>query len=227
MHSFFSQWIEPTCPAQLKASIRSIAPQLWKWCTDDVRSSVAQRFASLRDRKSADASKEAQQFLKMVDGISYVPRTLQFAMFNYCARNLVDAYSGWQNFYNEPDHARALRELGFDVPPETAVAYAKAVVLSFVGNSYGHAYGAQSYNREMLEGASASVVTALFNVLYRDALVVTTLQHSKPAARLKQLMELLQEKTLTPQQRKIMGSVMRSSTTQIQKDFETIHSGLG
>ena len=226
LHSFFSQWIEPACPAQLKAAIKEIAPQLWKWCTDDVRSSVAQRFASLRDRTSADASREAQRFLQIVDGISYIPRTLRFAMFNYYARNLIDAYSGWENFYSEPEYARALRELGLDVPPEAAVTYAKAVVLSFVGNSYGHAWGAESYNREMLEGASASVVNAVFNVLQRDSLVVATLQHSGPAARLKALMELLREKALTPQQRKVMEFVMSSATTQIQRHFETIHSGL-
>lgn len=226
LHSFFSQWIEPTCPAHLKASIRIIAPQLWKSCTDDVRSSVAQRFASLRDRTSADASREAQQFLRIVDGIRYIPRTLRFAMFNYYARNLIDAYSGWQNFYNEPEHARALRELGLDVPPEAAVVYAKAVVLSFVGNSYGHAWGAESHSREMLEGASASVVNAVFNVLQRDPLVVTALQHSGPATRLKELMELLREKTLTPQQRKVMEFAVSSATTQIQRHFETIHSGL-
>jgi len=226
LHSFFSQWIEPACPAQLKAAIKEIAPQLWKWCTDDVRSSVAQRFASLRDRTSADASREAQRFLKIVDGIRYIPRTLRFAMFNYYARNLIDAYSGWENFYNEPEHSRALRELGLDVPPETSVVYAKAVVLSFVGNCYGRAFGAESYNREMLDGASASVVNAIFNVLQRDPLVAATLQYDKPAARLKELMELLREKTLTSQQRKIMEFVVSSPTTQIQRHFETIHSSL-
>lgn len=227
LHSFFSQWIEPTCPPQLKASVRLIAPQLWKWCTDDVRSSVAQRYASLRDRTSADASREALQFLKIVDGIRNIPRTLRFAIFNYYARNLIDAYSEWENFYKEPEHAKALRELGLDVPPETAVVYAKAVLLSFIGNLYGRAWSAESYNREMLVGASASVVNGLFNVLQRDPLVVATLQHSKPAVRLKELMELLREKTLTTPQQKVMEFVLNSATAKTQHHFATIHAGLG
>ena len=78
----------------------------------------------------------------------------------------------------------------------------------------------------MLVGASASVVNAVFNVLQRDPLVVATLQHSKPAARLKELMELLREKTLTTPQREVMEFVLNSATAQIQHRFAAIHAGL-
>lgn len=226
LHSFFSQWVEPTCTPQLKASIRVIAPQLWKWCVDDIRSSLGQRFASLRDRTSADASQEAMEFLKIVDGVRYIPRTLRFAIFSYYARNLIDAYSGWENFYNEPKHAKALRELGTDIPPEAAVVYAKAVLLSFIGNSYGHAWDAETYNKEMLVGASASVVNGVFHVLQKDPLAITTLQESRPAARLKELMELLREKTLALSQQKVREFVFKSSVNQIQHHFAMIHVSL-
>ena len=56
--------------------------------------------------------------------------------------------------------------------------------------------------------------------------VVATLQHSKPAARLKELMELLREKTLTTPQREVMKFVLNSTTAQIQHHFATIHADL-
>ncbi len=226
IHSFFSKWIEPTCTSNLKASIKTIAPQLWKWCSDETRSTVAQRFASLRDRTSADASKEAMEFLKIVDGIRYIPRTLQFAIFSYYARNLIDAYSGWHNFYNEPEHAKALRTLGFDVPSEAAAVYAKAAVLSFVGNCYGHARAAEPYNTEMLANASASVVRAVFHVLLHDPLVIATLLEPEPASRLKELMKLLKEKTLTEPEVKILKFVLNNDAGQIQLFFRTKHASL-
>lgn len=41
------------------------------------------------------------------------------------------------NFYNEPGYAKDLASLGIDVPISAIYTYVKAIVLSFIGNTYG------------------------------------------------------------------------------------------
>lgn len=184
LHSIFSNFIKSDCDPNLKHNIKVLAPHLWSLVSDEVKSNIASKFASLREVKGKDGANEALAFLKLVDGVSFIPDSFKDVIFKKHSQALIDAHHGWNNFYHEPGYARELASLGTEVPISAIYTYAKALVLSFVGNLYGTAGDAQKYNIEMISKLSQTGVRALFKVLETDLDVTRELSNNAPVNRL-------------------------------------------
>ncbi len=224
LHNLFSQWIDSAASPTLKQNIALIAPEVWKLCGEQTRAEVAQRYASLRELPTPSSADEALNFLKLVGGVGYVPSDIRFAIFRRYAQSLLDAYSGWQNFYNEPPHARALAELGSNVPPQAAAIYVKAVFLSYVGNSYGHAWTAEPYTKTMIAAFGTACLQALDYLLENDAYVAAVLTESKPCRRLRAVADLVGQKTLSSSLAKKVEMLQKQDADKIAVHFGAIHA---
>lgn len=226
LHSLFSCFIKQDCNACLKYNIKLLAPTLWSCVDDEVKSSIASKFTSLKDIQGQDEANEALAFLKLVDGVSYIPQGYLDVIFSKHARLLIDAHFAINNFYTEPSYARDLASLGFDVPTSAVNTYVKAVVLSFIGNCYGISNNAQSYNKEMLLNLSQTGIRALFRVISNDLQVVRELSFPSPAGRIRQLMELLKEKTMLPEQKQYFDFLIQNTPDRIAQEFRKKYSTL-
>lgn len=220
LHNLFSNFIKQDCTPNLKYNIRQVAPKVWDMVKDEVRSNVAARYTSLKEVKSEDAAKEAEEFLKMVDGIRYIPEDNRAIIFNRYAQELLDAHFGWDNFYKEPTYAKNLMMLGSDVPQTSMKQYVLSVMMSFVGNTYGISEGAQNYNRRMLLNLPQSGVNMVFSLLENNLDLIWTLTFKNPAGRIKPLMEILKEKTIHADYGIIFKFYIGSEAAAICKHFE-------
>lgn len=220
LHNLFSNFIKQDCSPNLKYNIRQVAPKLWEMVKDEERSNVAARYTSLKEVKSEDAAKEAEEFLKMVDGIKYIPEDNRAIIFNRYAQELLDAHFGWDNFYKEPTYAKNLVMLGYDVPQTSMKQYVLSILMSFVGNSYGVSDGAQQYNLQMLLNLPPSGVNMVFYLLENNLDLMWTLTFKNPAGRINPLMEILKEKTIHPDYSIIFKFYIGSDTAAICKYFE-------
>lgn len=220
LHSLFGRFIKQDCDAILKHNIKLLAPKLWALVDDEVKSSIASKFISLKEIKGQDEANEAFAFLKLVGGVSYIPQNYLEIIFSKHARLLIDAHFGMNNFYTEPSYARDLRKLGFEVPISALRTYIKAIVLSFVGNFYGISRDAQSYNREMLSNLSQTGIRGLFQVISNDQQVVRELSYTSPAGRLKELMSLIKEKTMLPEQQQQFNYIISNTSTKVADEFK-------
>ena len=226
LHSLFSNFIKQDCNACLKYNIKLLAPTLWNCVDDEVKSSIASKFTSLKDIKGQDEANEALAFLKLVDGVSYIPQGYLDVIFSKHARLLIDAHFATNNFYTEPSYAKDLASLGYDVPLSAVNTYVKAVVLSFAGNCYGISNNAQSYNREMLLNLSQTGIRALFRVISNDLQVVRELSSQSPAGRLRQLMDIIKEKTMLPEQKQQFDYIMQNTPDRIAREFRKRYNAL-
>lgn len=199
LNRLFDEWMNSGTSADLRKAIRALAPKLWLLASESVRTSVAMRYASIRERPKPNDADQAREFLVIVRGLEYIPEGLQAAIFKRYAQNLYDAYIEPNNYYNEPSHASALAELGPNVPKQAAATYAKSVLLSYVGNSYGHAWAAQPHTRQMMLAATTTTLSALHRVLLEDSTVVTVLLNRKPAIQLVELAGILRPKVTDAQ----------------------------
>jgi hypothetical protein len=194
VHSFFAAYTDPTTTNELRTAIRVLAPRLWVLLDDELRYQVAMRYASLKDRPTPNHSEQALDFLKAVGGIPYIPANITAVIFQRYSQTLLDAYSSLNNFYLESAPARALLELGNNVPVQAAKLYAKAILLSNIGNSYGYCWGASPYTQKMVEVANTTVMSAMRINLMKDTTVLRTLLNRGPAMRFKQLAPQLRER---------------------------------
>jgi len=168
LHNLFSSFIKQDCDSTLKHNIKLLAPRLWEIVSDEVKSNIATKYASLRDIKGKDVANEALEFLKTVKGIEFIPETFKEIIFKKHAQCLIDAHNGWDNFHIEPGYARDLASLGKDVPLSAIYTYVKAIVLSFIGNQYNIARAAQEYNNQMITDFSQTGIRTLFSILTTD-----------------------------------------------------------
>lgn len=201
LHSLFNRFIDRDCDVILKNNIKLIAPRLWGMVDDEVKSSIASKFVSLKDIQGQDEANEALSFLKMVDGVSFIPQGFLDVIFTKHSRRLLDAHFGVNNFYSEPGYARELKSLGYNVPVSVMQLYVKAVLLSYVGNCYGISHDAQIYNEGMITNLSQTGLRYLFKVISKDVQVIRELSSSLPASRLKNMMGLIKDKTMLPEQK--------------------------
>jgi hypothetical protein len=223
LHNLFANFIKNDCDPNLKHNIKLLAPYLWKIVSDEVRSSIACKFASLRDVKGKDEASEALAFLKIVDGVAYIPESFKEIIFRKHAQLLIEAHFGWNNFYTEPGFASDLASLGNEVPLSAVYIYVKAVLLSYVGNPYGVASAAQPYNIKMISQLTQTGVTTIFSLLESDIDVLRELSNYSPSERLKELMQLIKDKTLMAKQRDSFSFIERSTARSLKGHFEALY----
>ena len=220
MHSLFSQFIKQDCDPNLKNNIKELAPRIWKTLDDEIRSNVAIRYTSLNDVKSNDEAKEAKEFLTMVGGIGYIPEDNRAIIFSNAAQKYLDAHFGWDNFYKEPTYAKELLALGTEVPMMALKIYVRSIIMSFVGNGYGISDNAQLYNKKMLEGLSQSGVDMVFKLFDEDLDLIWIMTYVRTAARMHLLMDILKEKTISPEYNIIFKYYIGNNSDTIRKYFD-------
>lgn len=219
IHSFFKQFIKPDCDDITKHNIKLLAPVIWEEVAEDVKTSIGQKYASLKEMKDENTEAEALTFLQLVNGVTYIPESYLNILFTRTAKQLIDAHFGWDNFYSEPGYARDLRNLGSEIPQTSLRLYVKAVVVSFIGNSYGEARDAQKYNKEMLSKLNTAGVNIIFSLLENDHQVYSELTSIKPSERLQILMDLLKDKSIHPEYKSIFDYLSKSDSATIRKYF--------
>lgn len=223
LHNLFSSFIKQDCDPNLKHNIRLLAPHLWDIVSEEVKSNIAAKFASLRDIKGKDAANEALEFLKIVNGVEYIPGSFKEIIFKKHSQFLIDAHNGWDNFHHEPGYARDLCSLGQNVPLSAIYTYVKAIVLSFIGNGYGIARGAQEYNIQMISDLSQTGVRTLFTILNTDIDVVRELSNSSPVQRLYGIMDLIKDKTMLPKQKEMFDFITTNKPNKVQGHFNRLY----
>lgn len=223
LHNLFSNYIKLDCPIILKQNIKLIAPPLWKLVDENVKSSIGQKFVSLKDIKGRDVANEALEFLKIVGGVNYLSESYKEIIFKKQAQLLIDAHMGNNNFYNEPTHAKDLMLLGLEVPFSALYSYVKAITISFIGNKYGIANAAQSYNESMLKSLSNIGVKTLFKILKSDIDIVGELMHIKPSQRFIILLKILEDKTLTGNQKTQYEQFRTRNSVQTKRYFHQLY----
>ena len=223
MHNLFSNYIKLDCPVNLKHNIKLLAPHLWDLVDESVKSSIGQKFVSLKDIKGKDVANEALEFLKIVDGVKYLSESYKEIIFKKQAQFLIDAHMGLNNFYNEPTHAKDLMLLGTEVPFSALYTYVKAITLSFIGNRYGIANSAQIYNEKMLRSLSNIGVKTLLKILKTDIDVVGELMEIKPANRFIEILNILADKTLTGKQKTEYDYYCSKNSGQLKSYFNSLY----
>ena len=141
-------------------------------------------------------------------------------IFKKHAQFLIDVHYEWNNFYNEPNFAKELDALGYEIPIASLNTYLKAVLLSYLGNCYGFSKDAQEYNEKMLLNLTQTGIRGLFVLINQNVDIVRNLSSIGPVNRLKSLMDLIKEKTMLPEQQKLFDFITKSSSRDVQKYFE-------
>lgn len=140
LRAIFGMYTAENTSTQIKSNIRLIATKCWALAPDEPRYECGFRFTTFAENAENARKSLAHEFLNGVGGLGYLsPDSLAVEM-SACINALFNAHNGFNNFHNEPAHARNLMAYipaSGQIPESVRVAYVRTLTMARIGNGYG------------------------------------------------------------------------------------------
>lgn len=214
LRAIFGMYTDPDLGADTRNNIRLVAKVVWDACSGEARHEAGLKFASLTANAEVTRAELAREFLQRVDGLSYLPPDALGLEMTTALDALLAAHNGWDNFYNEPPHARMLRSLvpaSGDVPDSVVRKYVKVLTMCRIGNGHGVSWAAASVYDNLIAGWGDTEITIFVN-LTRDAEVASRLQFASCAQNFQTLATRLQDQATGPRLKRALEFLGKFST---------------
>jgi len=173
--------------AQLEHAVRNLDLVIcfaWKGLRKTEKWQVGQTYAELSAGGKKEAVKGLQAALIKVSGFDFVPENLRSNMYTKAAREVLSAHESFNNFHNEPAPMRTLALLGTSIPNPAFPYCMSATLAVWLGNHYGHSWGAASSSMSVLNNLSEARWAYYLNeCLPGDRLILAKLMEDLPAQR--------------------------------------------
>ncbi len=153
LRAIFGMYTADNTSIQIKTNIRLIAAKCWTLAPDDTRYECGFRFTTFAANGENVRKALAHEFLHGVGGLGYLSPDALAVEMSACINALFSAHSGFNNFHNEPAHARnllAYAPVNGQIPESVRVPYVKTLTMARIGNGYGVSDMAMSNYQAMI-----------------------------------------------------------------------------
>ncbi|PGU24582.1 hypothetical protein COD66_29695 [Bacillus cereus] len=195
LRRIFNEYINPQTTKDYIDNLKVIVEDVWKLLGEEVKSDIGQKLLQLKLEDEVDKSLYAMDLMLQVKGVKYIPMSVRKHMFIKKAKELIDAHTGFNNFYSEVPHAIELEALGYNVPDDALEIYVKEIVFSFTGNSSGYSHGASSNTQRMIGNLTTKGVEQFLIALKKDSVYAWHFTSNEPIKGLVKVFELLKGKS--------------------------------
>ena len=153
LRTLFGMYTAQNAAVQLKNNIRMVCAKVWVMAPEDSKYECGLKYATYAANGETDRKAAANEFLTTVCGLPYLPRDTLALEISEKVNNLYTAHVGFNNFHNEPSHAKMLNAYisnAGTIPEPIRRVYVKTVVMAKIGNGHGISDMATSYYDNML-----------------------------------------------------------------------------
>jgi hypothetical protein len=175
---FFGIYIDQNTTQQTKANINRLAPSLWEIISEEVKYSFGIRYATFQANGDKKSKEYANDFLEIVEGLSYLPDNVKIPIIKNSLENLIVAHNSFNNFYTEPSFASQLKSVigtHGSIPSQLDYQYVKTIVTVFLTNGYGIANLAEPIYIDLIKSFT-SRQTFIALISFTDDLIRSKLQ---------------------------------------------------
>ncbi|MCO7128334.1 hypothetical protein NIE88_21650 [Sporolactobacillus shoreicorticis] len=191
IRAVFGMYTDPQLDVQIRNNLKLIAAPLWNNCSIESKRNLGVKYAIYSANADTPRKELAREFLQFVHGLSYLPKEQIAADLDTVLDNLFMAHNGFNNFYNEPPHAKLLSAYipnTGDIPLSIVGKYVKILVMCSIGNGYGVSGGASIYYDNLINRFNEVQMTEFVGLL-NDSDVRSRLQFPSCAERFKDLIK--------------------------------------
>ncbi|MBM7606005.1 hypothetical protein JOC75_004033 [Metabacillus crassostreae] len=191
IRAVFGMYTDPQLDVQIRNNLKLVAPSLWKNCSVESKKNLGLKYAVYS--ANADLSRKgfAHEFLQFVQGLSYLPEEQVAIDMDLALDNLFMVHNGYNNFHNEPPHAKLITayvpQTG-DIPEAVIEKYVKVLTMCSIGNGFGVSDVALVYYEDLLNRFNEPQIIE-FVKLVSDSDVKSRLQFSLCSNRFKKIIE--------------------------------------
>lgn len=197
LRTAFGLFCDPGVNVAVKNNIRLIAPSAWGRSPDDTKREIGIKYATYAANADIPRRDAAKDFLQVVGGLAYLPKdTLAVEMVD-SINSLFLAHTGFNNFHNEPAHAKLLARYvpaNGAIPDAVRSTYVKTITMCFIGNGYGVSNGGIQYYTDMTSKFQDPEIYAML-CLMEDEDFTSRLQFNSCLTRFRTLLQSLLART--------------------------------
>jgi hypothetical protein len=197
LRAVFGMYTDQKTSSDVRSNIDFLSESLWHQVDDESRHEVGLKHARFSANGELTRKRLAEMFLQRVDGISFMTDEQLTLRIDDQLDKLWNAHIGWDNFYNEPPHAKALVQ---NIPPSGVIPstvrtrYVRVLTMCRIGNGHGVSNAAVKYYDELIDRFHDKEITAFVKLL-NDSDVTSRLQFTSCAENFSSIAKRLYSKT--------------------------------
>lgn len=154
LRAIFGMYTDPSLAIPIRTNLKLVATSVWENSSIQSKYDCGLKYAVFSANAEIQRKTLAHEFLNSLEnGLSYLPNDHKAIEMNQVLDTLYSAHMGWNNFHNEPPHARSLAKYipaNGEVPREVLEKYIKVLVMCAVGNGYGVSSAAEPTYTELI-----------------------------------------------------------------------------
>jgi len=213
LRAVFGMYTSPDQDVQVRNNLKLIVPSLWANSSKQAKRDAGFKYATFSANAELDRKQLAYEFLTIVDGLAFLPNDQRALEMDIALDSLLRAHYGWNNFHNEPSHARVLASFvpsSGDIPDEVNEKYVKVLTLCTIGNGYGVSTSAYDYYVSMINKFSEKQYY-IFVLLLWDIDVQSRLGFRDCEKNFKALARDFSAKTLNANLKNILNAIVNAT----------------
>lgn len=148
LRAVFGMYTDPNLDVKVRNNLKLIVHCLWDCSSKNAKYDAGMKYAIFSANADIHRKQLANEFLTIVEGLSFLSIEQRALDMDQVLDGLSSAHYGWNNFHNEPSHARLLTAYvptTGEIPPEVMYKYVKVLILCKIGNGHGVSDSAEPY----------------------------------------------------------------------------------
>lgn len=140
LRTLFGMYTTKDAAVQIKNNIKLVAGSAWDVAPNEVKHECGLKYATFASNGEVERKEAANEFLSVVGGLPFLPSDTLALEISEKIDVLFSAHVGYNNFHNEPAHARTLDAYvssAGTIPDAVRKSYVKTLVMVNIGNGYG------------------------------------------------------------------------------------------
>ncbi|MER2079427.1 hypothetical protein [Psychrobacillus psychrotolerans] len=219
IRAVFGMYTDPTLSATVRNNLKLVLPSLWYSCSVESKNNLGLKYAVFSANAELERKKLAHEFLKIVEGLSFLPKEQIAAEMDQVLENLLTVHNGFNNFHSEPPYARLLQSYipqNGIIPEQVNFTYVKVLTMCSIGNGYGVSSAADVYYQDLM-GRFLEEQIIEFVKLLQDSDMRSRLQFSTCSVNYKELAVNFLPKVTRIPLKKILEVITNSNSKVLYK----------
>jgi hypothetical protein len=213
LRAIFGMYTDSTLATYIRNNLNLIIQSIWENSSTQAKFDCGLKYAVFSANAEIARKNLANDFLKSItDGLSYLPDDHKAIEMDAVLDALYSAHMGWNNFHNEPPHARSLSKFvpaNGKIPREVLKKYITVLVMCAIGNGYGVSTAAEPIYTELINRFS-DLHYLIFIKLLSVADIQSHLMHYQTANNYKILAATFAERTTNHVLKELLHSIAKA-----------------
>ncbi len=223
LRTIYGMYADPDVAVQTKNNIRLIASTVWNRAPDTAKQEAGVKYVNYSSNADIPRRDSAKEFLTLVNGLTFLPKDRLALEVSESVACLFQAHIGWNNFHNEPPHAknlfRYIPENG-DIPESSQYEYVKTVTMCYIGNGYGISSLAYPYYQAMIKRFREKEIWTVANMV-ADGDISSRLQFSSCQRNFRKLIAELNQRISNEVIKAVLIYILGQTEQQLPKCAST------